>query len=40
MNEQETSKKKRSKYQRKMARKRGRGKVDPRWMWWWGVDRG
>ena len=24
----------RSKYARKMRRKLGRGKVDPRWMWW------
>lgn len=23
-----------SKYAQKVARKRGRGAVDPRWMWW------
>lgn len=26
--------KKKSKYQKKLARKRGRGKVDHKWMWW------
>ena len=30
----EEKKRKKSKYQRKLARKRGRGKVDPNWMWW------
>ena len=23
-----------SKYAKKLARKNGRGRVDPRWMWW------
>lgn len=34
MTNETTKKSKKSKYQRKIARKHGRGKVDPRWMWW------
>jgi hypothetical protein len=30
----ELPKGKRSKYQKKLRRKLGRGTVDPRWMWW------
>lgn len=33
MNDTQTTGKK-SKYQDKMRRKRGRGKVSPNWMWW------
>lgn len=35
MNTNETTKPKgKSKYAKKLARKLGRGRVDPRWMWW------
>jgi hypothetical protein len=30
----DSTKKTKSKYAKKMARKNGRGRVDPRWMWW------
>lgn len=30
----ETNTRKKSKFQKKLARKRGKGKVDPKWMWW------
>lgn len=30
----EQPKRKKSRYQKKLARKYGRGKIDPRWMWW------
>lgn len=31
---EDTKKRKRSKYAKKIRRKQGRGKVDPNWMWW------
>jgi hypothetical protein len=37
-NQDQTPKRKKSKYAKKIARKHGKGRVDPRWMWW--MERG
>jgi len=34
MTNETTTKRKKSKYAKKNARKCGRGRIDPRWMWW------
>ena len=37
-NQKAPVRKSKSKYAKKIRRKLGRGKVDPRWMWW--IERG
>lgn len=34
-NNEQTSTKKKSKYQKTLARKRGKGRINPNWMWWY-----
>lgn len=35
MSNETTPKRKKSKYAKKLARKAGKGRVDPNWMWWY-----